>query len=246
MSNGKAFLLLLSAFHPFRGGKEVGRSLAIELLGCNITCKFCQKGELINPKKLKVLPFTPSLWEEIKREYNDTDFDNISFLGGNPDQSFLAVLDFLENAPEWAMSFPIVWHTNGYSSPLFYHLLSGLVDIVVFDFKYFNNSCAFKLSKAPFYKETAKTALKAICSQKLFPLVIVRHLLLPGHWDCCQNPLISWLKRNKMDVVFHPLSQYKPLWKITNRDYKLSRTLKEKESIRVKNYTFHSGLILSN
>ncbi|MDI6891199.1 MAG: 4Fe-4S cluster-binding domain-containing protein [Thermodesulfovibrionales bacterium] len=191
--------------------KEIGRTLVIELAGCNIRCKFCQKGKLINPKKVKTVPFIPSLWDDIKREYICSDFDNISFLGGNPDQSFLAVLDFLENAPDWALNFPIIWHTNGYSSPIFYNLLHGLVDIMVFDFKYFNNICALSLSQAPLYKEIAKSALKAICGKRLFPLVIVRHLILPGHWNCCQKTLIDWLKENKMDIIFHPVSQYKPL-----------------------------------
>lgn len=222
--------------------KEIGRTLVIELAGCNIRCKFCQKGELINPGKVKVIPFTPSLWDEIKSEYNYFDFENISFLGGNPDQSFLAILNFLENAPDWALNFPIVWHTNGYSNPIFYNLLYGLVDILVFDFKYFNNNCALSLSQAPLYKETAKTALKTICTKKLFPLVIVRHLLLPGHWNCCQKPLIDWLGKNKIDVIFHPIFQYKPLWKITYQDGRLSYPVKEKDFLWVKEYALNAGL----
>ena len=215
--------------------KEIGRTLVVELIGCNIRCRFCQKGELINPEKADVAPFTPSLWRDIEREYHRDEFDNISFLGGNPDQSFLAVLDFLENAPDWASHLPIVWHTNGYSTPIFYSLLYGLVDVLVFDFKYFNSSCALSLSQAPQYKETAKSALRSIYSKKLFPLVIVRNLVLPGHWGCCQRPLLEYLKEFKDSMIFHPV-WYRPSWEVTEEDGKLCRPTSEEEFIEVKNY----------
>ncbi len=225
--------------------KEIGRTLVIDLSGCNIRCKFCQKGELIEPDETEIFPFTSSLWEDIRREYRFDEFDNISFLGGNPDQSFLAVLDFLENAPYWAGHLPIIWHTNGYSTEVFYNLLWGLVDILVFDFKYFNNSCAFSLSQAPEYKERAISALKTICEMKLFNLVIVRHLLLPGHWECCQRPLIEHLRGFKNDIIFHPMAQYKPAWKITDKDGELSRPINKKLFTRAKEYALNVGLTIT-
>jgi len=225
--------------------KEIGRTLVIELVGCNIRCKFCQKGELISPKRAHLNPFTPSLWKEIKKEYKNEKIDSISFLGGNPDQSFLSILEFLEATPKWALNLPIVWHTNGYSTPALYNLLYGLVDIFVFDFKYFNNNCAINLSKAPKYKETAKLSLKYICEERLFPLVIVRHLVLPGHWECCQKPLIDWLKKYKNNILFNPMSQYKPMWMITERDGILSFPIKEEEYLRVRDYALNAGLTLT-
>ncbi|MEW6609397.1 MAG: radical SAM protein [bacterium] len=225
--------------------KEIGRTLVIELIGCNIRCRFCQKGELINPHEVKGISFTPSLWEEIRKEYPPGEFDNISFLGGNPDQSFLAILNFLRNAPSWASYLPIIWHTNGYSTPAFYNLLWGLVDILVFDFKYFNNNCAFTLSQAPQYKETATSALKTICEKKLFNLVIVRHLVLPGHWDCCQRPLVEHLRGLKSAIIFHPMAQYKPAWKITEKGGKLSLPLENSEFRQVEDYALNAGLTLT-
>lgn len=226
--------------------QEIGRTLVIELAGCNISCKFCQKGELIKPERGRVKPLTPSLWEEIGKEYQPGEFDTISFLGGNPDQSFLAILDLLENAPEWASHFPIVWHTNGYSSPVFYDLLQGLVDILVFDFKYFSDYCAVSLSNAPGYPDTAREALDSICSLNSTGLIIVRHLVLPGHWNCCQKPLIEFLGRLRDKIIFHPMAQYKPSWKITGRDRMLSSPLKESEFTRVKTYALDLGLKLTS
>lgn len=227
--------------------REVGRTLVIELAGCNMRCKFCQKGELIKIEDVGVSPFTPALWEDLKREYRQEGFNSISFLGGNPDQSLLAVLDFLEHAPDWASHLSIVWHTNGYSSPELYLLLWGLVDIWVFDFKYFNDDCALNLSQTPNYKETAKSALEAICNMETVSPVIVRHLLLPGHWDCCQRPLIEYLSRYlKNRIIFHPMEQYLPLWKITPEDGEVNRRITTKEIRQVLDYTCQSGLIVTS
>ncbi len=228
--------------------KEIGRTLVIELTGCNIRCKFCQKGELIKPADIEINPFTPSLWDDLKREYEQGEFNSISFLGGNPDQSLLAVLDFLEHAPDWASHLSIVWHTNGYSSPEFYQLLWGLVDIWVFDFKYFDDRCAIMLSQAPDYTKTAKSALEAICNiGSHSPPVIVRHLILPGHWECCQKPLIEYLSEHyKERIIFHPMGQYLPLWKITPEDGEANRRITTKELKQVLDYTYQSGLILAS
>lgn len=227
--------------------EEIGRTLVIELTGCNMRCKFCQKGELINPEDVRVKPFTPALWDDLKMEYHQEEFNNISFLGGNPDQSLLSVLDFLEQAPDWASHLPIVWHTNGYSSPALYMLLWGLVDIWVFDFKYFNNNCAIHLSQTPNYKETAMSALEAICTTDAFSPVIVRHLILPGHWDCCQRPLIKYLSRHLKDrVIFHPMGQYVPLWRVTSEDKEMDRCISLKEVTQVLGYTNRSGLTVTS
>lgn len=225
--------------------EEIGRTLVLEMTGCNIRCRFCQKGELIKPDNISVRPFTNGLWKEIEKEYDCREFNNISFLGGNPDQSILTVLDFLENAPDWASHLPIVWHTNGYSRAELYSLLWGLVDIWAFDFKYFSDNCAVSLSNAPDYVDTAKRGLKFLITINNSTPVIVRHLILPGHWDCCQKPLIAWLTKFKSDIIFHPMFQYKPMWKITVKNGELSRVLKNTEVTQVINYALNTGLVLT-
>lgn len=225
--------------------KEIGRTLAIELGGCNIQCKYCQKGELISPGPGGV-PLDQTFWKNIKSEYTIQKFHNISFLGGNPDQSIDGILKFLESAPPWALFLPIVWHTNGYSSPDLYTILNGLVDLWVFDFKYFLDECALSLSGAPHYSKMAKDALKAILKLSKDTPVIVRHLVLPGHWDCCQKPLIEWLSGFKKDILFHPMDQYKPLWIITEHHGDLARPLNQMEYERVKNSALNSGLALTS
>lgn len=223
--------------------KEIGTTCVIEMSGCNISCKFCQKGELIASGNGK--PFNKNVWKVVKEEYAEDEFSSISFLGGNPDQSIKGILDFLEKTPEWATSIPIVWHTNGYSKPQLYNLLNGLIDLWVIDFKYFNNECAFDLSGTRNYVETAQTAVKTICSLSKDVPVIIRHLILPGHTSCCQKPLTEWLMNFRRNIIFHPMSQYKPLWNITEKDGELFRTIKKAEVEQIRNYATSKGMVLT-
>ena len=223
--------------------KEIGKTLAIELLGCNIRCRFCQKGNLITQASGK--PFNRTVWKDIRREYQDYSFNNISFLGGNPDQSILGVIDFLSHSPGWVASLPIVWHTNAYSTPDLYNLLKGFVDLWVVDFKYFNDNCALLLSGVPNYVHTAKEALSTICAISKDTPVIVRHLILPAHWGCCQKPLIEWLSNKRQDLIFHPLPQYRPLWKVTEKDGELYRPITKEEFLQVKTHAHQAGLALT-
>jgi putative pyruvate formate lyase activating enzyme len=223
---------------------EIGTTLAMELSGCNIDCRFCQKGELIQTED-SGRALNQALWREIHKESERNRFQNISFLGGNPDQSLMGVLSFLEKAPPWADRFPIIWHTNGYSSPDLYNLLNGLVDLWVFDFKYFHDPCALALSEAPHYRETAHRALQTVLTMNPDTPVIVRHLILPGHWDCCQKPLIDWFSHYKSGIIFHPMAQYKPLWKITEADGRLSFPLPEQEYRKTLEYAQKAGLLLT-
>ena len=42
--------------------------------------------------------------------------------------------------------------------------------------------------------------------------LIVRHLLLPGHFDCCFRPIVSWLRANLPGVKFSIRDGYLPSW----------------------------------
>ena len=221
---------------------EIGRTLVIELTGCNMRCKFCQKGELIRTARGRLLG--KRLWNGIAREYDPADYCNISFLGGNPDQSIVGVLEFLNSGPEWSYNIPIVWHTNGYSTPSLYNLLRGLVDVWVVDFKYFDDRCSVSCSEAPRYVECAKQALETICELSPDVPVIVRHLILPGHWECCQKPLIEWLEGLKNQTLVHLMDQYRPAWKAA-ASVDLDRTITSSEKGRVEKLAASRGLCIT-
>lgn len=44
--------------------------------------------------------------------------------------------------------------------------------------------------------------------------MIIRHLVLPNHVECCSKPIIKWISNNLgLDVVLNIMSQYKPAYK---------------------------------
>ena len=43
--------------------------------------------------------------------------------------------------------------------------------------------------------------------------LIVRHLILPGHFDCCFRPIVGWLRANLPGVKFSLRDGYLPSWR---------------------------------
>ena len=85
---------------------------------------------------------------------------------------------------------PIVWNTGGYELVNSLHVLDGLIDIYLPDFKFFDTETARLFANAPDYPEIAETALEEMLRQTGRPVFdsdllkkgcIVRHLILPGH-----------------------------------------------------------------
>jgi putative pyruvate formate lyase activating enzyme len=44
--------------------------------------------------------------------------------------------------------------------------------------------------------------------------MIIRHLVIPNHVECCSKPLIKWISDNLgSEVILNIMSQYRPLYK---------------------------------
>lgn len=72
-------------------------------------------------------------------------------------------------------------------------LLDGVVDIYLSDFKYGNDSCALRLSHVPDYWETVTRNHKLAWESGD---MIIRHLVLPNHLECCTKPILEWIHDN--------------------------------------------------
>ncbi|MCX6647477.1 MAG: radical SAM protein, partial [bacterium] len=40
--------------------------------------------------------------------------------------------------------------------------------------------------------------------------ILIRHLVLPGHVECCTSKIIEWMKQNLPDARFNLMFQYHP------------------------------------
>jgi putative pyruvate formate lyase activating enzyme len=47
--------------------------------------------------------------------------------------------------------------------------------------------------------------------------IMVRHLVMPGHVDCCTKPILTWLAQHTPKVLVNIMGQYHP-------DHLVSRT----------------------
>jgi putative pyruvate formate lyase activating enzyme len=45
--------------------------------------------------------------------------------------------------------------------------------------------------------------------------VIIRHLVLPNHVECCSKPLLKWISQNLgLEVVLNIMGQYHPVYNV--------------------------------
>ncbi len=174
--------------------------------GCNFKCVYCQnwdisqhpdQGMLLEPKKLARII-------DLRRRQGSM---NVNFVGGDPTPNMPYILRTMKYSKE---NIPIVWNSNLYLSKQGMNLLDGFVDLYLTDFKYGNNACAMDLSGIPNYCQIIKrNHKKAYKSAEM----IIRHLILPNHIECCSKPLLNWIADNLgLDVVLNIMPQYRPTY----------------------------------
>src|SRR5581483_9847229 len=97
------------------------------------------------------------------------------------------------------------WNSNMHAGPETLDLLSGVVDAYIADLKHGNDACARAVARAPRYLETVVAAIERV-SRETF--TIVRHLVLPGHVECCTIPALERLRG--LAVRVNLMAQYRP------------------------------------
>lgn len=178
-------------------------ALRVYLAGCSFRCKFCntapecfsaQAGQLVTPDQL-ARAFVKAM---------DHGARSIILLGGEPT---LHAHTLLELAASAGRTLPLVLNTNGYMSPDVIELLGHVVRGWVVDFKFGNDTCAQTVAGIPRYTAILTRNLQHLAStQRLH----VRHLLLPGHLECCFKPVVQWLSTSLPGVRFCLMTGYVP------------------------------------
>jgi putative pyruvate formate lyase activating enzyme len=216
----------------------INPSLVLNLAGCGLRCRFCQQAALLDPSSIDGEQLEPSLWSRL----NAQGARSLSFVGGNPDESLYAILLFLAGAPH-ALQLPVVWNCHAYATTETVALLDGVVDVFLPDFKYGSEACGRRLSAVPNYPETARSAVSAMLARGV--PVLVRVLVLPGHFECCHAPALDFLASvGAKNLLLSVRDQYSPDWKITGRDGALSRRVTTEEADAVRHYATSLGLAL--
>jgi len=103
---------------------------------------------------------------------------------------------------------PMLWNSNFFMSMESMRILRTVIDVWLPDFKFGNNKCAIKLSRTPWYFETVSRNHKLI--YEWGEDVVIRHLVMPNHVECCTKPVLKWIADNMPNALVNIMDQYHP------------------------------------
>jgi putative pyruvate formate lyase activating enzyme len=215
---------------------ELIPTFAVALSGCDLRCDFCITGaESWNPRAGK--HFSAQEMAARAEAALASGARTVMILGGEPTIHLPAALEFVSHLPDDAK---VLWKTNAHGSAQARELLDGIFDVWVADYKFGNDDCARRLAKVPDYTNIVRENLVWFAGQSSLERrapprldvarrgqqraetllgaprrgeLIVRHLLMPGHLDCCWRPVAGWLAENLPGVKVNLRSGFWPAWK---------------------------------
>jgi len=194
-------------FHHF--GEEApligkGGSGTIFFAGCNFgPCVFCQNWDISSdPENGAIVP--PKVLALISERLKKDDVANINYVGGEPTPNLHVILNSMRFLRSNVAQ---LWNSNMYCSVETMNLLADVIDIWLPDFKYGNDDCALLLSNAKNYFEIVSRNHKIAYDNGN---MIVRHLVLPNHVDCCTKPILEWVSKNTPNALVNIMEQYHP------------------------------------
>ena len=188
---------------------ELLPTFAIALSGCDLRCSFCITGaESWNPRAGE--PLCPVTLAARAKAAMKNGAQTAMILGGEPTIHLPAALEIVAALPQ---TMRLVWKTNAHATAQARALLDGMFDVWLADYKFGNDHCAKRLASVPRYQEVVRENL--VWANHHSEL-IVRHLLMPGHVDCCWEPIARWLGAELPTVKVSLRSGFWPAWQSAN------------------------------
>ncbi len=240
-----------SEFLHFGEEPQLIPSYTIFFSGCNFKCAFCQNYDISTDPGNGILVPPTHLAEMIGRRAEGTGRSrsvkggrslsgkavNVNWVGGDPTPNIAYILDVLRHS---SLNIPQIWNSNMYLSEKSMLLLEGVVDVYLTDFKYGNDACAARLSGVRNYMSVvSRNHIMAMQHAEM----IVRHLVLPNHVECCSIPVMNWLSENTPGALVNVMDQYRPMHRAFDHE-DISRGIREEEYLRVRDRAESVGLRL--
>jgi putative pyruvate formate lyase activating enzyme len=226
----------------FRHRIETGEELELipshlfYLSGCDLRCAFCiAEANAFNPQAGELL--TPELFHAAVEWGQWQGARTLQWVGGEPTIHIPAILRVMAACPVLP---PVVWKSDFYGTPAAFALLDGIVDTYVADFKFGNDACARRIASVDHYLRTVTRNLDIAAAQGN---LIVRHLILPGHFECCFRPIVNCLAEEFPAVKFSLRDGYLPKWQ-ARRHHELAAPLRVEEAQRAREFATLAGLNL--
>lgn len=260
----------------FRGTLGSG---TIFFTSCNMRCAFCQNGDISQDKDngIPISPQTLALmaWQlRMEGCHNINWVGGEPTIHLHSIVHAIALLDSLQKpSPDnlryiesvksdyfevWRMNAehafhqgefnaPQLWNSNFFMSLEALRILRPIIDVWLPDFKFGPGRCALNLSRTPWYWETVTNNLKLV--YEWGEDMVIRHLIMPGHMECCTKPVLDWIARNMPEVPVNIMDQYHPdsfcdprSQKYDKRFQEISRTPSREEIVESYRYAKELGL----
>ncbi len=177
---------------------------------------FCQNYDISTNPKNGIETSGESL-ARISRDLKREGARNINYVGGDPTPN---TYNILKGIRETKTNIVQLWNSNMYCSKECMKLLLDVMDFWLPDFKYGNNQCAERLSKVSNYWEVVSRNHKMAYDETVEPGtsgMIIRHLVLPGHVECCTKPVLEWVAKNCPKALVNIMEQYHPTHEVPRR-----------------------------
>jgi putative pyruvate formate lyase activating enzyme len=218
------------------GEEALVPTFVVSLSGCNMSCSFCLTGESSQNGRAGTILDADALGERIKAAAPL--LRSVTILGGEPTIHLDGALEIAARVPR---ELPLVWKTNAYASPEGLSLLEGIPDVVLADYKFGNDDCAVRLANVPRYTDVVRdNLLWAARTSRL----LVRHLLMPGHVDCCLAGVAAWMSVHLPGTPLSLMTGFLPLFRAAG-DPELGRSNRDAERRRAMEIVHASGVPLA-
>ena len=249
------YAVVSSAF-PHMGEEDCLRgtrgSGTIFFAHCNLRCVFCQNFDI--SQMIRPDAFDGHSPEEIARAMlalQARGCHNINFV--TPEHVVPQVLEALLLACAGGLSVPLVYNTGAYDAMESLHLLDGVFDIYMPDFKFWTRERSQRYLRAEDYPAVARRAILEMHRQ-VGPLqindegvavrgVLIRHLVLPGMLDETKA-ILRWVARELgTDTYVNLMDQYHPAGKVSaTRFAEIDRRLTSGEYLKAREMAADLGL----
>ena len=219
----------------FRGTRGSG---TVFFTSCNLRCGFCQNSDISHDKD-RGIPITPRQLAAMAWQLRSEGCHNINWVGGEPTihlHSIIEAISLLDRPPRaedlayaraakadgylqsrqesgdalYAGEFnaPMLWNSNFFMSAETIRILRPLIDVWLPDFKFGNDKCSIFLARTPWYFETVARNHQLVYDWG--EDVVIRHLVMPNHVECCTRPVLEWIADHMPQVLVNVMDQYHP------------------------------------
>jgi putative pyruvate formate lyase activating enzyme len=179
--------------------------------GCNFGCVFCQNYDISQAWKSKPI-------EDVSKKVSNEELANIAenlvnkgaininYVGGDPIPNIHTIIGSMNFQRS---NITQLWNSNFYLTEKSLALIIDLFDFWLPDFKYGNNECGKKYSGVDNYYDILTRNLKRIHDFGSGE-IIIRHLVMPNHVECCSKPVLDYIATEIPKCVVNIMGQYRP------------------------------------